>query len=83
VMVQLYMSASCPFCQKVLLAARQYGLKEGKDYTTIDAAPGTPGRKVVLSVGGQSMVPFLIDGDISMYESDDIIAYLKKKFCDS
>ena len=36
------------------------------------------GREVVLSVGGKGMVPFLIDGDISMYESDDIVAYLKK-----
>jgi glutathione S-transferase len=78
-MIQLYLSASCPFCKKVLLAASDFGLAEGKDFATIDAAPGTPGRDVVLSVGGKTMVPFLIDGDTSMYESDDIVAYLKKK----
>ena len=44
----------------------------------IDAAPGTPGADVVLSVGGDYMVPFLIDGDHFMYESDDIIEYMKK-----
>lgn len=82
-MIQLYLSASCPFCKKVLLAARQFGLEEGKDFTTIDAAPGTPGREVVLSVGGKGMVPFLIDGDTSMYESDDIVAYLKKNVSNS
>ncbi|MCP4339477.1 MAG: glutaredoxin [Desulfobulbaceae bacterium] len=78
-MIQLYLSASCPFCKKVVLAASQFGLQEGKDFATIDAAPGTAGREVVLSVGGKTMVPFLIDGDTSMYESDDIVAYLKKK----
>ena len=77
-MIELYVSARCPFCQKVLAAAGKMGLKEGKDFSTIDAAPGTPGSEVVVRVGGEYMVPFMIDGDRSMYESDDIIAYLKK-----
>jgi glutathione S-transferase len=77
-MIKLYVSARCPFCQKVLSAAGKIGLKDGKDFTTIDAAPGTPGSEVVVRVGGEYMVPFLIDGDTAMYESDDIIAYLKK-----
>jgi len=79
IVIQLYLSASCPFCKKVLKAVNQFGLEEGKDFVTIDAAPGTSGRNVVLSVGGKTMVPFLIDGDTSMYESDDIVTYLKKK----
>ncbi len=33
---------------------------------------------VVVRVGGDYMVPFLIDGDTAMYESDDIIVYLKE-----
>ncbi len=78
-MIQLYIREDCPFCQKVLVAALQIGLKEGEDYTVVDAAPGTLGRKVVLDVGGKAMVPFLRDGEFSMYESDDIVAYLKKK----
>lgn len=72
------MRDGCPFCQKVAKAADGLGLKEGKDFIVIDAAPGTPGREVVLSRGGRAMVPFLIDGDTSMYESDDIITYLKE-----
>lgn len=75
-MIKLYITDSCPFCKKVLTAAEKLGLKEGKDFTVIDASPGTSGRKVVLQVGGKAMVPFLIDGDVSMFESDDIIAYL-------
>ncbi len=78
-MIELYLSARCPFCQKVLAAAGKMGLKEGKDFTTIDAAQGTPGGEVVLRVGGDYMVPFLRDGEMFMYESDDIIEYMKKK----
>jgi len=79
-MVELYLNAQCPYCQKVLTAMQKFGLKEGEHFKVINAAPGTPGNATVLKVGGDTMVPFLIDGDTSMYESDDIIAYIKKKF---
>ena len=78
-MIQLYIWDSCPFCLKVVKAAKDMGLKEDVDYTIVDGAPGTPGRAVVEKTGGKAMVPFLIDGDVSMYESDDIIAYLGKR----
>jgi glutathione S-transferase len=77
-MINLYMWKSCPFCQKVLRAAEQEGLREGEHYTVIDGAPGTPGRDLVEKIGGKAMVPFLTDGDFWMYESDDIIEYLKE-----
>ena len=73
------MRDGCPYCQKVLAATQELGMKDGKDFTLIDAAPGTLGRDVVLDVGGKAMVPFMIDGEVSMYESDDIMAYLKDK----
>jgi glutaredoxin len=79
-MIELYMREGCPFCQKILAAVEQLGMEEGKDFTVIDAAPETPGREVVLRVGGKAMVPFMVDKEISMYESDDIIAYLERKF---
>lgn len=79
-MVELYISSTCPFCIKVIRAADQMGLSEGSDYRIIDAAHGTQGRKKVLDTGGKGMVPFLIDGDVWMYESDDIIDYLQRKF---
>ena len=78
-MIQLYLWASCPFCQKVVRAASEMGLQEDTDYVVIDGAPGTPGREVVQKTGGKTMVPFLIDGDVHMYESDDIIDYLRNK----
>ncbi len=78
-MIQLYMQKSCPFCQKVLAAASDMGLEEGRDYEIVEAAKGAAGRDVVVNVGGKSMVPFLVDGTHSMYESADIIEYMKKK----
>lgn len=78
-MIKLYVRAGCPYCKKVETAAAAMGLVAGSDFELIDAAPGTPGRDVVLKVGGKGMVPFLIDDDTSMYESDDIIKYLKTK----
>jgi len=78
-MIDLYIWDKCPFCQKVLRAAEDLGLKKGEDYAVIDAAPGTEGRREVERIGGKAMVPFLADGSTSMYESDDIIDYLKEK----
>lgn len=79
-MVELYISSTCPFCIKVIRAAEAMGLTEGKDYLIVDAAHGTPGRKKVVESGGRSMVPFLIDDERWMYESDDIIDYLRDRF---
>ncbi len=78
-MIQLYLRADCPFCTKVLRAADAINAVKGVDYEVVDAAQGTPGRQVVLDIGGKAMVPFLVDGEISMYESDDIIAYMRQK----
>lgn len=30
--------------------------------------------------GGKRQVPYLIDGDVAMYESDDIAAYIEKTY---
>ena len=76
-MMQLYIWDQCPFCHKVLQAAAQMGLQEGVDFESVAAGPGTPGRLTVQAKGGKAMVPFLVDGETAMYESDDIIAYLR------
>lgn len=61
------------------MAAGQLELVDGEDYEVIAAGPGTPGRLKVEKRGGKAMVPFLVDGETSMYESDDIIEYLRRK----
>lgn len=64
----------------VVQEARGMGLSEGRDYELINATRGTPGREELLQLGGRNQVPFLTDGDTSMYESRDIISYLRNKF---
>jgi len=44
-------------------------------------------REVLMKIGGKQQVPFLIDdkgdrGKMTMYESDDIIEYLKHNYAD-
>ncbi|MEM7180282.1 MAG: glutathione S-transferase N-terminal domain-containing protein [Spirochaetota bacterium] len=79
-MVKIYQFDSCPFCRKVREAAKGMGLLLGKDYELVEASRGTPGRDEVLQIGGKGQVPFLVDGEVNMYESDDIIRYLQAKF---
>ena len=45
------------------------------------AAPNTKeeNKERLLTLGGKAQVPFLVDGDTMMYESDDIIDYLNQK----
>ena len=81
-MIKLYIRYECPFCQKVLKKLKELDLEEDEDFELIEAGQGTPGRGTVLEVGGRGQVPFMIDGDTHMYESDDIIDYIVNKFKD-
>lgn len=61
-------------------AMQELKLQEDKDYELVEASRDTKGRAEVIKLGGKSQVPFLVDGKNKLYESDDIIAYLKDKF---
>jgi glutathione S-transferase len=54
------------------------------ELTLIEAERNTPERDTVVELGGASMVPFLVDSNVTpevrMYESDDIIAYLEANY---
>ena len=79
-MIKLYVKKGCPYCRKVISRIVELNLKEGIDYKVIDAAPETPGRTVVLEKGGKGQVPFMIDDNIHIYESDNIVSYIERKF---
>lgn len=79
-MIRLYMMEGCPYCLKVRQAVSKLKLVEGKDFQYVPAGRGDKGRLEVIQMGGMSQVPFMVDGKIQMYESEDIIAYLEKKF---
>lgn len=81
-MLKIYQFPACPFCQIVLRETRKLGLEEGSDFELISASRGTPGRDEVVEKGGRSQVPFLVDEEVGvqMYESADIVEYLRRKF---
>ena len=72
-MYTLIYKPDCPFCQKVLAFIDEHDIEvELKDLQKQEHI------NLLMEKGGKRQVPFLIDHEkeISMYESDDIIAYL-------
>ena len=77
----LYQYTTCPFCIKVRQEMRRLSL----DIELRDAQHDGPHRDALLAGGGKAMVPCLAIGEGQngtrwMYESGDIIAYLREKF---
>ena len=81
-MIKIYVKVGCPYCSKVLRKINDLELKNGADYILVDAPANTPGRAELIRLGGIGQVPFIYDEDanVKMYESEDIAAYLEKKF---
>lgn len=75
-MLKLYYADYCPYCQKVIKAFKEMNL----EFELVDAAPGTAGREKLIELGGKAQIPFLVDGEIMMYESSDIIEYARKNY---
>lgn len=71
----LYYYPTCPYCRKVFRALEKLG-EERFDITKKDATdPATAGELV--QIGGKEQVPCLVIDGKAMYESDDIIDYLR------
>jgi glutathione S-transferase len=74
-LLQLYEFESCPFCRKVRDALTELDLE-----AMIYPCPkgGTVFRPKAIELGGKAQFPYLVDPNTatSMYESDDIVAYL-------
>ena len=73
-MFDLYIMETCPYCKKVMAF-----LDEKKiDYNKIDITDKS-NEESLIRLGGKRQVPFFVDKErnIQMYESSDIIEYLK------
>ncbi|MBJ7449467.1 MAG: glutathione S-transferase N-terminal domain-containing protein [Parachlamydiales bacterium] len=69
----LYYFESCPYCQKVLHYLEEHPVPiEKKDIRKDPAA-----RNELIQIGGKPQVPCLIHDGKALYESDDIIVWLK------
>lgn len=80
-MLTLYYKPSCPFCQRVLQMADNLQVElELKDVSESEAALAE-----LLEIGGERQVPFLVDSEknTSMYESSDIIEYIREHYAHS
>jgi glutathione S-transferase len=72
-MITLYLKTGCPFCGKVLAVVDAYQIpfveKNVSDPKNVEE---------LIRLGGKKQEPFMVDGDIMMYDSGAIIAYLEK-----
>lgn len=73
-MLELFILENCPYCKKVMNYMDENDVK----YRKIDIA-NKENEESLVRIGGKRQVPFLIDKDrnIQMYESSDIIEYVK------
>ncbi len=80
-MLKLYTYPLCPFCEKVRQAFAQMKVA----YQEVNAERGTPGSQELIALGGKQQVPFLMNEEekVSMYESNDIIAYAQRRFAEN
>ncbi|MDP1689640.1 MAG: glutathione S-transferase N-terminal domain-containing protein [bacterium] len=76
-MVTLYVKTGCPFCNKVLAAGKELGISFEEKNIADDAVAAE-----LVACGGKRQVPYLIDSerDVEMYESGDIVSYLRAQY---
>ncbi len=76
-MLTLYVKTGCPFCEKVLNASEELGVSFDLKSIADDAVAAE-----LVARGGKRQVPYLIDSErgVEMYESGDIVAYLREHY---
>ncbi|MDP2665054.1 MAG: glutathione S-transferase N-terminal domain-containing protein [bacterium] len=74
-MLTLYVKTGCPYCIKVLNTGKELGISFEEKNIADDAVAAE-----LIKRGGKRQVPYLIDSEksVEMYESDDIVAYLRE-----
>lgn len=77
-MIELYQKENCPYCKKVREKLNELEL----DFVCRISKAGTKQREIMMKLGGQAQVPFLVNQEkgVMMYESVDIVEYLEKNY---
>lgn len=80
-MLELYQTEFCRYCEHVRQVIDELQLNVVSHMSDF----GSPRRDTLLQLGGKAQVPFLVDTadpehPVMMYESADIIAYLRKTY---
>ena len=73
-MLDLFILETCPYCRKVM----DFLEKNKIEYNKINIADKSA-EESLIKLGGKRQVPFLVDKsrNLQLYESSDIIEYLK------
>lgn len=76
--LELWSFEGSPYCRKVREALDELGL----DALVHNVAKRGRRRPALVALGGKMQVPFLVDPNtgVSLYESDDIVAYLHRTY---
>ncbi len=69
----LYNFMSCPYCMKV----RNYMQQSGVSIPMKDTHADPKNREELIKIGGKPQVPCLVIDGKAMYESSDIIEWMK------
>lgn len=72
--LKLYMFETCPYCRKVMREIEDEGRT---DVEYRDIRKSEEDRLELVRVGGKQQVPCLFIDGVPMYESDDIVEWLR------
>ncbi len=72
--LKLFMFETCPYCRKVIREIEEEGRS---DIEYHDIHKNEEDRRTLVDVGGKQQVPCLFIDGTPLYESDDIISWLK------
>lgn len=73
---ELYYKPTCPFCVKVIRFMESAGIE---DQITMHNTQDAAVAEELIKIGGKKQVPCLVIDGRAMYESDDIIDFLKSR----
>jgi glutaredoxin 3 len=74
--IVLYQAEWCPYCARVRSKLTDLLL----DYKNHTGPRSLAPRDEVKAASGQTSIPVMVDGDVTLDDDDDIIPYLEKKY---
>jgi len=78
--IVLYQAEWCPYCAHVRNKLTDLLLS----YKTVNVPQSHDDRHIVKEVSGQTGIPVMVDGDVTIADDDDaIIAYLEKTYANA
>lgn len=76
--LELYYTPVCPFCRKVLSFMDEHGIE---NILLKDKSTNAQFQDELVRIGGKSQVPCLFIDGKPLYESNDIIQWMKEHCC--